>query len=169
MRLFFIVMGICILSGGSVLADGATDFANANREYAAQHYQAATEGYEALVRAGQWNSALFYNLGNAWYRRGDIARAILNYERALALEPQHAEAARAVQLKTALAKNVNPNVVDATAAAAAFKLDESTRQQLETLFQHKDELRYSGEKNGDETVSPNERQEVLHLIEQLHA
>ena len=97
MKPFCIGALISILSG-SVLADGASDFANANREYAAQHYQAATEGYEALVRAGQWNSALFYNLGNAWYRRGDLARAILNYERALALDPQHAEATANLRL-----------------------------------------------------------------------
>jgi len=74
------------------LADSASDFANANREYAAGHYQTACEGYEALVRTGQWNAALFYNLGNAWYRRGDLARAILNYERALALDSHHPEA-----------------------------------------------------------------------------
>ena len=76
----------------------AADFAKANREYAAGHFQAATEGYEALVRAGQSNASLFYNLGNAWYRRGDLARAILNYERALALEPQHAEATANLRL-----------------------------------------------------------------------
>ena len=35
---------------------------------------------------------MFYNLGNAQYRAGDLGRAILNYERALALEPQHPEA-----------------------------------------------------------------------------
>jgi len=41
------------------LADSASDFANANREYAAGHYQTACEGYEALVLTGQWNAALF--------------------------------------------------------------------------------------------------------------
>jgi hypothetical protein len=80
----------------------------------------------------------------------------------------YAEAARAVQLKTALAKNVNPNTVDAGTAAAAFRLDDEMRRQLETLFKQKDELRYSGGSNGEGRVSPNERQEVLQLIEQLH-
>jgi hypothetical protein len=64
---------------------------------------------------------------------------------------------------------VNPNVVDAESAAAAFKLDEAMRSQLETLFQHKDELRYSGGANGESTVSPNEKQQVLELIEHLRA
>ncbi len=75
-----------------VYGDNASQFANANREYAAGHYQAATEGYEALAHAGQWNATLFYNLGNAWFRRGDLGRAILNYERALVLDPHHPEA-----------------------------------------------------------------------------
>jgi oxygen tolerance protein BatD len=76
-------------------------------------------------------------------------------------------AARAVQLKTALAKNVNPNTVDAGTAADAFRLDETMRSQLETLFKQKDELRYSGRPNGEGTVSPNEQREVLELIEHL--
>ncbi len=79
----------------------------------------------------------------------------------------YAEAARAVQLKTALAKNVNPNTVDAGTAATAFRLDDAMRNQLETLFKQKDELRYSGGPNGDHTVSPNEQREVLELIEHL--
>ncbi len=49
-------------------------------------------------RAGQWNPALFYNLGNAYFRTGDLGRAILNYERALALDPSQPEARANLQL-----------------------------------------------------------------------
>ena len=35
---------------------------------------------------------MFYDLGNAYYRLGNFGKAILNYERALALEPRHPEA-----------------------------------------------------------------------------
>lgn len=82
----------------SVRADDASDFAKANREYAAGHFQSAIDGYEALVRAGRSNATLFYNLGNAWFRLGDSGRAILNYDRALALDPQHPEVAANLQL-----------------------------------------------------------------------
>ena len=44
------------------------------------------------------NSALFYNLANAQYRLGNLGQAILNYERALALEPRHPEAAANLRL-----------------------------------------------------------------------
>lgn len=33
------------------------------------------------------SSNLFYNLGNAYYRQGKLGLAILNYERALRLDP----------------------------------------------------------------------------------
>jgi hypothetical protein len=35
---------------------------------------------------------LFYDLGNAYFRHGDFGRAILNYDRALRLDPRHPEA-----------------------------------------------------------------------------
>ena len=98
MRSIWLTAIVFFITAGALFADAAGDFAAANREYGAGHFQAATEGYEALARAGQSNASLFYNLGNAWYRRGDPARAILNYERALALEPQHAEATANLRL-----------------------------------------------------------------------
>jgi hypothetical protein len=105
-------------------------------------------------------------------RRADLQHEAAELQRKLQRadapsQEYYAEAARAVQLKTALAKNVNPNTVDAESAAAAFQLDETTRNQVEMLFQQKDELRYSGKQNGENKISPNERQEVLELIEQL--
>ncbi len=41
---------------------------------------------------------MFYDLGNAYFRTGDFGRAILNYERALALEPHHPEATANLQI-----------------------------------------------------------------------
>ena len=67
-------------------------FAEANRAYAAGDFQKAIDGYEQLVRDGEWHANLFYDLANAWYRAGDDGKAIVNYERALALEPHHPEA-----------------------------------------------------------------------------
>lgn len=77
------------------------------------------------------------------------------------------QASRAVQLKTALARNIDPNAVDVDAATAAFQLDENAREQLRQLFEHSDELRYSGARNGIEIVSPDSRRQVLDLIENL--
>ena len=77
-------------------------------------------------------------------------------------------ASRAVQLKTALAKNLDPNTVDAELAASAFHTDEETRLRLRHLFEKSDEVRYGGSgQNGIRLVPPETRNEVLDLIESL--
>jgi hypothetical protein len=78
-------------------------------------------------------------------------------------------ASRAVRIKTALARNVDPNAVDAEMAVSAFDLDESSRTQLLRLFERSDELRYSGRPNGGERTSAQDRREVLDLIESLRS
>jgi hypothetical protein len=78
-------------------------------------------------------------------------------------------ASRAVQLKTALARNVDPNSVDAEAAASAFAADEMTRNRLRRLFEKSDEARYSGGQNGIRLLPAETRNEVLDLIENLKA
>src|SRR6266480_1349387 len=79
-------------------AFGQTDFGKANQEYAQGHFKEAIAGYETLVRSGPLSANLFYDLGNAYFRTGDFGRAILNYKRALALEPHHPEAAANLQI-----------------------------------------------------------------------
>ncbi|PZR74064.1 MAG: hypothetical protein DLM73_08860 [Chthoniobacterales bacterium] len=78
-------------------------------------------------------------------------------------------ASRAVQLKTALARNVDPNAVDADVAASAFRADEATRRRLQQLFEKSDEARYSGGQNGIRLLPPDVRNEVLELIDNLRA
>jgi tetratricopeptide (TPR) repeat protein len=73
-------------------AFGQDTFAKANQEYAAGHFREAIDAYQQLVRAGDWSANLFYDLGNACFHTNDFGHAILNYERALALEPRHPEA-----------------------------------------------------------------------------
>jgi tetratricopeptide (TPR) repeat protein len=79
-------------AASSVCAQQNSAFAKANENYNAGRFQEAVDGYQELVRSGQWNANLFYDLGNAWFRLGNFGQAILNYERALALEPHHPEA-----------------------------------------------------------------------------
>jgi hypothetical protein len=88
------------------------------------------------------------------------------------LSPQEyfSNASRVVRVKTALAKNINPNAVDADTAAKAFDLGEHEQAQLRTLFDRSDELRFSGSGNGaGKMISSNEREELLRLLESLRA
>ena len=76
----------------SAFAQSDAQFAKANQEFAAGQFKEAIDDYEGLVGAGSWSANLFYDLGNAYFRNGNLGRAILNYERALALDPRHPEA-----------------------------------------------------------------------------
>lgn len=79
-------------------AKADAEFAKANQAYAQGHFKEAISGYESLIRAGQWSANIFYDLGNAYFRTGDFGRAILNYERALAVERHHPEATANLQI-----------------------------------------------------------------------
>ena len=59
----------------------------ANDAFQSKQYQAAVEMYESLRQEGFSSAVLYYNLGNSYYRLGEPAPAILNYERALLLRP----------------------------------------------------------------------------------
>src|SRR5438552_16860049 len=86
-----LICALILSAGPVVFAQSDAEFAKANQDYAAGHFKEAIDEYESLVRSGQWSANLFYDLGNAYFRAGDFGRAILNYERALALEPRHPE------------------------------------------------------------------------------
>ena len=87
-----------VICADSSVAQANAEFMKANQDYAQGHFKEAVTGYEKLVQAGQWSANLFYDLGNSYFRTGDFGRAILNYERALALEPHHPEATANLQI-----------------------------------------------------------------------
>lgn len=89
-----------ILCAGGVTLQAAEDpvFAKATQAYSEGRFQEAAEGYQSLVDSGRWSANLFYDLGNAWFRLGNFGKAILNYERARALDPQHPEATANLRL-----------------------------------------------------------------------
>lgn len=60
-------------------------FLEAVEAYQAENYAAAAAQFEALAADGVANGKLYYNLGNAWLKAGDLGRAVLWYERATLL------------------------------------------------------------------------------------
>ncbi|MEW5960301.1 MAG: tetratricopeptide repeat protein, partial [Chloroflexota bacterium] len=60
----------------------------ANQNYEAGNYAEAAAGYEAIIAFGIQNSDVYYNLGNVYFKLGDVGRAILNYRRAYRLDPR---------------------------------------------------------------------------------
>ena len=60
--------------------------AEGDSAYMKNDYASAIQIYEALLNRGE-AADIYYNIGNSYYKAGDIAKAILNYERALLLQP----------------------------------------------------------------------------------
>jgi tetratricopeptide (TPR) repeat protein len=58
----------------------------------------AVASYEKVLSAGYVSGDLYYNLGNAYYKSGDIPAAILNYERARRLNPDDDDLQHNLQL-----------------------------------------------------------------------
>ena len=64
----------------------------ADSAYSADNFLLAEQLYLRALRTGGSSTAIFYNLGNAYYRQGNLAKAIVNYERALKLDPTNRDA-----------------------------------------------------------------------------
>ena len=80
------------VGAGTTLADAAVFYNEGNTAYRAENFSEAAELYRHAIAAGANNSAVYYNLGNAEYRLGHVGPAVLNYERALRLDPTHEDA-----------------------------------------------------------------------------
>lgn len=70
----------------------AQDLTKANELFMNNKYKEAAEAYEKFLTNGFESSELYYNLGNAYYKQNMLKHAILNYERALLLNPNDEEA-----------------------------------------------------------------------------
>lgn len=85
--ILFIVMGLSCLCGNAL-----TVLQQADSAYNAQDFRAALNLYNQALETQGSSSNLYYNIGNANYRIGNVGHAIVNYERALRLDPSNDDA-----------------------------------------------------------------------------
>ena len=82
-----------------------TAWETANQHYADGQYEEAIIGYENLLQdpsvRAEARAEVLYNLGNAYFKTGENARAILAYERCLRLNPRHQDAQHNLQFAQA--------------------------------------------------------------------
>ena len=74
----------------SFVSASAQTKAEADSAYVQERYDQAISLYNKLLETGA-SASVYYNLGNAYYRTGDMAHAILAYERAYLMEPGDAD------------------------------------------------------------------------------
>lgn len=74
------------------LAKAQSLAAQGNHAYEAGDYDGAILNYQAAIDAGLNHEIIYYNLGNAWFKKGSVGKAILYYRRALLRNPRDAAA-----------------------------------------------------------------------------
>ena len=80
------------------LASGSTGsfedgFQEANQLYEAREYDRAIDLYLAILSEGVESPGVYFNLGNAYFKNGDLGHAILYYLKARRLDPGDADIA----------------------------------------------------------------------------
>ena len=82
--------------------------AAANGRYERGEFAEAAQQYESLIAMGYEDTALYYNLGNAYLEGGDPGRAILNYLRAGELSPRNPN----VRANLDIARSMTPDKIE---------------------------------------------------------
>lgn len=122
-QVFVIGLGVLLFLATSLaLAQGSVTPTEAmlagNQSYEAGQYAEAIEIYEAIVSAGVQDGALYYNLGNAYFKQGDLGRAVLNYRRAERLDPRD----RDIATNLAVARTQTVDQLEATGEGSLSNL-----------------------------------------------
>ena len=78
---------LCLILFASTLQLSAVSKVSADSLYEQEKYQEAAALYEQLLTDEGSAPEVYYNLGGCYYKLDDIPHSILNYERALRLDP----------------------------------------------------------------------------------
>ena len=65
-----------------------TLFHEANMAYQKQDYAKSISLYEELTKNGNISAEVYFNLGNSYFKEGNVPKAIINYERAKKIAPE---------------------------------------------------------------------------------
>jgi tetratricopeptide (TPR) repeat protein len=91
MKEFKCIVLLILLILGSVRITGASEtartFLDGIKHYKEDRFAEAAAAFSSVADKGIKNGKLFYNIGNAYLKNGDIGNAILWYERSLKLLP----------------------------------------------------------------------------------
>jgi len=83
----FIIIVILFICELAFAQEAAIQFEQANQLYRDGEYQKAVQMFEQVVKNGYESPALYYNLGNAYFKLNSLPASILNFERAKRLSP----------------------------------------------------------------------------------
>ncbi|UWX54819.1 tetratricopeptide repeat protein [Maribacter litopenaei] len=83
-------------------------FNQATEAYNSGEYEKAIEAYMSILEKNEHSAALYYNLGNAYYKLNEIPESIYYYEKSLLLNPDDQE----VKTNLGYAQNMTLDAID---------------------------------------------------------
>jgi tetratricopeptide (TPR) repeat protein len=86
-RVLIILLSVLAFSSGVFAVDAEADFQKANQLFQDKDYAGAIQLYQQILTQGKESAPLYFNLGNAYFKDGDLGRAILYYLKAQRLDP----------------------------------------------------------------------------------
>src|SRR5262245_50565847 len=82
-------LALLFLSSAHAASESAgPPFDSANLLYEQGKFAEAASAYQSLLKSGRTSAAVYYNLGNAFFKAGQIGRAIAAYARAEQITPR---------------------------------------------------------------------------------
>lgn len=101
-RLFIILTFIAALSPlATASGESLSLIEQADSAYNADNFKEAADIYRHVIQTEGSSATLYYNLGNCYYRSGEMGKAILAYERSLRLDPTYDDAKNNLQFVNA--------------------------------------------------------------------
>jgi tetratricopeptide (TPR) repeat protein len=87
---FVLVVTVVYLASVSLAASDhrTTLFEQGTQSFQNGEFDKAVQSFSEILQMGYESADLYYNLGNSYFKLGENATAILNYERALRLRPR---------------------------------------------------------------------------------
>jgi tetratricopeptide (TPR) repeat protein len=101
----FAITGLISISYARSQTPVAAMFYKANELFKQQEYEKARDMYQAVLDQGVHSGNIYYNLGNTYFKLGELGKAIVNYERAKILLPQDSDVRANLEYALSLCNN----------------------------------------------------------------
>lgn len=101
----YIVLLFVALSATMSAAASTTRWEAGNKAYIEGNYEKAVEEYSAILNGGEYSMKLYYNLANAYFKLGEMGKAILYYNKALRIAPSQEDIRHNLALAEAQTKD----------------------------------------------------------------
>ena len=88
----YLITLICLAIATIGWGQDQDNFDKATTLYQKGDYTQAVALYSSILKSGKESSALYYNLGNTYYKLNNVPESIYYYEKALQLDPENADA-----------------------------------------------------------------------------